>query len=189
MAGRDNLIATAQSRSFTDGAPAHAQGITDERSAEEIRQNIAATRDSITETVDQLSSRVQRTLDWKTYVADYPLAATGVAAGLGILLGYFIQPRATPGQRIHDALADLIEDTTQRVQTQLGPLGEAGLPRPGLGQTLRAAAFGTLITAAGDFARYQFADKNTLQQESEQSFYGDGTDAARFADTRHPHNY
>lgn len=187
MAGRDNLIATAPSRSLaslTGGTPV--QGFNEERSAEEIRQNIAATRDSITETVDQLSSRVQRTLDWKTYVADYPLAATGVAAGVGILLGYFIQPRASPGQRIHAALADLIEDTTQRVQTQLG---DVGLPGPGLGQTLRAAAFGTLIKAAGDFARDQFAKKNRLQQETEESFYGDGTDAAGFAETRHPRDY
>jgi ElaB/YqjD/DUF883 family membrane-anchored ribosome-binding protein len=188
MAGRDNLIATTSSRSFTEGAPAQGvtHAVTDERSAEEIRQNIAATRDSITETVDQLSSRVQRTLDWKTYVADYPLAATGVAAGIGILLGYLIQPRATPGQRIHDALADLIEDTTHRVQSQLG---DAGLPRPGLGQTLRAAAFGTLIKAAGDFARDQFTEKNRLQQESEESFHEDGTDAARLVELRHPRDY
>ncbi len=190
MAARDNLIATAPSRSLTGGAPAlgATHAVTDERSAEEIRQNIAATRDSITETVDQLSSRVQRTLDWKTYVADYPLAATGVAAGLGILLGYFIQPRATPGQRIHAALADLIEDTTQRIQTQLG---DVGLPRPGLGQTLRAAAFGTLITAAGDFARDKFAEKDRFEnQAGEESFYADDAEAAaRFVAPRHPPNY
>ncbi len=183
MAARDNLSAAASH------APAgNVSGLTDERSAEEIRHNIAATRDSITETVDQLSSRVQRTLDWKTYVADYPLAATGVAAGLGILLGYIIQPRATPGQRIHAALADFIEDTAQRVQIQLG---EAGLPRPGLGQTLRATALATLVQAAGDFARDKFAEKNRFEnQAGEESFYADDAEAAaRLATPRHPSDY
>ena len=46
-----------------------------ERSAREIRQDIAAKRDSIADTVDRLSDRFQRTLDWRTYAAEYPFVA------------------------------------------------------------------------------------------------------------------
>ncbi|NOT62480.1 MAG: DUF3618 domain-containing protein [Acidobacteria bacterium] len=186
MAARDNIIVTPSS-GHSPAGNGSAAGLTDERSAEEIRNNIAATRDSITETVDQLSSRVQRTLDWKTYVADYPLAATGVAAGLGILLGYFIQPRATPGQRIHTALADLVEEGAQRVQAQLG---EAGLPRPALGPTLRATALAMFVKTAGDFVREKFAEKDRFEnQAAEESYYADDTSAASFAAPRHPHDF
>ncbi len=43
-----------------------------ERSAEEIRQDIAAKRESISETVDRLGERIQETLDWREYVVEYP---------------------------------------------------------------------------------------------------------------------
>ena len=183
MAERDYVTADSP-YSSADSAPAYSSGA--ERSADEIRNNIAATRDSITETVDQLSSRVQRTLDWKTYVADYPLAAAGAAAGLGILLGYFIQPRATPSQRINTALADMIEDTACRFQQQLDGVG---LQRPGMGQTLRATALATLVQAAGNFARDKFAEKKHGLAGDEGSYYADDTDAAYRADARHLRDY
>src|SRR5215475_13734778 len=86
-----------------------------ERSAEEIRQDIAARRESITETVDRLSDRFQQTLDWKAYVSDHPLAALGVAAGLGFLAARMIKPRRpSAGKRIKGALAYGIEDMAGR---------------------------------------------------------------------------
>src|SRR5215470_13518777 len=90
-----------------------------ERSAEEIRHDIAARRESITEAVDKLSDRFQRTLDWRAYVSDYPLVALGVAAGLGILTSRIFRPRPSPGERIKDALAYSFEDLTNRFQRQL----------------------------------------------------------------------
>ena len=55
-------------------------GVTD-RSAETIRRDIAARRDSISDTVDELSDRVQAALDWRTYVAEHPFIAIGAVAG------------------------------------------------------------------------------------------------------------
>src|SRR5262245_19936041 len=73
-----------------------------ERSAEEIRQDIVARRESITDAVDRLSDRFQQTFDWRAYVSDYPLAALGVAAGLGFLAARIIKPRPSAGKRIKD---------------------------------------------------------------------------------------
>ncbi|HEX4949974.1 MAG TPA: DUF3618 domain-containing protein [Blastocatellia bacterium] len=166
MAERDYL--TTGTASSTGAA-----GLGTERSSDEIRQNIAATRESITETVDELSSRVQRTFDWKTYVADYPLAATGVAVGLGVIVGLMVRPRPTPGERITAALADVVEDAADRFQTQLSDLG---LGKTGASHTLRGAVIGMLLQAAGDFARnkigtFQHREEQQERHADEQGYY------------------
>lgn len=48
------------------------QDETSDRSAVAIRQDIAAKRESISETVDKLGDRIHETLDWREYVAEYP---------------------------------------------------------------------------------------------------------------------
>jgi hypothetical protein len=120
-----------------------------ERSAEEIREDIAARRESITEAVDRLSDRFQQTWDWKTYVSDYPLAALGVAAGLGFLAARIIKPRPSAGERIKDALAYGVEDLASRFRHQLQNVAphSSGLGS-GLGRTLKAAATGLITKAA-----------------------------------------
>jgi len=151
MAERDDLTAVSW----------QGQASGDERSAEEIRQDIAARRESITEAVDRLSDRFQRTLDWRAYVSDHPLAALGVAAGLGLLaartLGIF-KPRLSPGERIKDALAYSIEDLGARFRHQLEDLAprKSGL---GLGGTVKAAATGMITKAVTDYLRNGFADR------------------------------
>jgi ElaB/YqjD/DUF883 family membrane-anchored ribosome-binding protein len=176
MAERDYLTTSASSYDNPT-----ASGAAFERSSEEIRQNIAATRESITETVDELSSRVQRTFDWKTYVADYPLAATGIAAGVGLMLGFLIRPRTTPAQRVSRAFAEMVEDTAHRFQDQFDGIG---MRRPGLGQTLRAAAIASLVQAAGDFARNKITGiQGTNQTETVEEYYTDD------ADPRHSRRY
>jgi hypothetical protein len=130
-----------------------------ERSAEDIRQDIAARRESITETVDRLSDRFQQTFDWKAYVSDYPLAALGVAAGLGFLAASIIRkPRPSAGKRIKDALAYGIEDLAGRFHHQL----ENVAPRrsgSGLGRTVKAALTGLVTKAATDYLQNRFADR------------------------------
>lgn len=80
-----------------------------ERSSTEIRNDIAARRESISQTVGQLGEKIHETLDWKGYVARYPYAAIGVALGAGIIVGSFLKRRASPTERIVDALVDKVD--------------------------------------------------------------------------------
>jgi hypothetical protein len=127
----------------------------EERSAEEIRQDIAARRESISETVDRLSDRFQRKLDWRSYVTDYPLAAVGVAVGVGFLLSGLFKPRPSPRERIMDAVAESLEDVTDRFRDRLADL-DLPVKRPGLGKTVKAALTATLTKAALDYGKRRF---------------------------------
>jgi ElaB/YqjD/DUF883 family membrane-anchored ribosome-binding protein len=158
MAERSDL--TSGPSSFRQGQGQQGQDVISgaERSAEDIRQDIAARRESITETVDRLSDRFQQTFDWKAYVSDYPLAALGVAAGLGFLAARIIKPRPSTGQRIKDALAYGIEDLAGRFHHQLGNVAphRSG---SGLGRTVKAALTGLVTKAATDYLQHRFADR------------------------------
>jgi len=131
-----------------------------ERSAEEIRHDIAARRESITETVDRLSDRFQQTLDWRAYVSDYPLAALGVAAGLGFLAARIIKPRPSAGKRIKNALAYGIEDLAGRFRNQLENVAP-NRSGSGLGRTVKAALTGLVTKAATDYLQDRFGARYT----------------------------
>ena len=103
------------------------------RSAEEIRRDIAARRDSISGTVDRLGDRIQETFDWRTYLADYPLVALGVAAGAGFLFAGLVRRKPTPQERIVDALSETVEDLTDRLRSNLDDVlkhNQSALKRP-----------------------------------------------------------
>src|SRR5215470_9819134 len=162
MAERNNL--TSGPSSFRQGQGQQGQQGQDvisgaERSAEDIRQDIAARRESITETVDRLSDRFQQTFDWKAYVSDYPLAALGVAAGLGFLATRIIKPRPSAGKRIKDALAHGIEDLAGRFQDQLGNVAPSR-SRSGLGRTVKAALTGLVTKAATDYLQNKYGARH-----------------------------
>jgi len=158
MVERNNL--TSGPSSFRQGQGQQGQDVISgaERSAEDIRQDIAARRESITETVDRLSDRFQQTFDWKAYVFDYPLAALGVAAGLGFLAARIIKPRPSAGKRIKNALAYGIEDLAGRFHHQLENVAphRSG---SGLGRTVKAALAGLATKAATDYLQNRFADR------------------------------
>ena len=161
MAERNNLSAAWPGpSSSTEGSR---EGST-ERSADEIRQDIAARRESITETVDRLSDRFQRTLDWRAYVSDYPLAALGVAAGLGFLAASMFRPRPSPGERIKDALAYSVEDLTDRFRHQLDNLAPRN-SNLGLGRTVKAAATGLITKAVTEYLRNRLANRGASGYE------------------------
>jgi ElaB/YqjD/DUF883 family membrane-anchored ribosome-binding protein len=143
---------------LTTGSFSSASAQAQERSAEEIRQDIASTRESITETVDQLSDRFQQTLDWRTHVRDYPLAALGAATGLGFLVGVLIKPRSTPRQRIKEAFADSIEDLADRFRLQMDGVG-LQRSKMGLSRTIKAAATGAITKAATDYLRARLTQR------------------------------
>ena len=127
-----------------------ASNIEPERSAEEIRQDIAAKRESISETVDKLGDRIHQTLDWREYIAEYPYVALGAAALVGCMFAGIFKRRPSPRERIYDALAESIEDVRDNLRSSIeGAVGKKG----GLGKTAKAAVTATITKAAIDFAK------------------------------------
>jgi ElaB/YqjD/DUF883 family membrane-anchored ribosome-binding protein len=139
MAERNNIA--TQTRAGDDD---------DARSAEAIRQDIAAKRDTISETVDKLGDRIHESLDWREYLADYPMVALGLAAGVGFLVSGIFKHRPTPQERIMDAVADITEDLTDRVSSVAGSALKKKLIS---GKTVKAALTATVTKAALDFAK------------------------------------
>lgn len=150
MAERNHLR-TAESGAAPGTAPAC--------SAEEIRQDIASTRESITDTVDQLSNRFEQSLDWRTYVSDYPLVALGVAAGIGFLASGLFRHSPSSKERITNALADTFEDMTERVRYRL----DTGSRAPGLMEAVKSAAFSAIARAASGYLRDRVIGGDTLE--------------------------
>lgn len=123
-----------------------------DRSAQDIRHDIAAKRETISETVDKLGERIQETLDWREYIAQYPFAALAAAAAAGCLVsGIIPKSRPTPQERISDAVAEMVEDVTGRLRGSLGDVipGKSITP----GKTVKAAATAALTKAAMDYAQ------------------------------------
>ena len=118
-----------------------------ERTCDEIRQDIAARRESITETVDKLSERVNRTLDWRVYVTEHPLVATGLAAGVGVLVAGIFKPRPTPGERILAAFSETVEAVTGRLREQLEQLPAKPISSRQSVQAVAAALVAKAVTS------------------------------------------
>jgi hypothetical protein len=115
-----------------------------DRSAHEIRRDIAATRDSIKDTVDRLNDRVEMALDWRTYVAHSPFVALGVAAGFGFLLTRMFQPQPSARERFVDLLVDSVEDFSGQVRRRLDHVPSEGT---GAARAIKAAV-STIATQA-----------------------------------------
>jgi ElaB/YqjD/DUF883 family membrane-anchored ribosome-binding protein len=122
-------------------APMSVEDAMPERSAEEIRQDIAAKRESLSKAVDRLDERIHQTLDWRRYLYDHPYAVLGIAAGLGFLVSGLFRPRPTLGERIMDTLATSAEGLTDRFRDTVSN-GSLEM-NSGLGGTMKA----TLVAA------------------------------------------
>jgi ElaB/YqjD/DUF883 family membrane-anchored ribosome-binding protein len=140
----------------TNIATQRAQNPAAERSAEEIRQDIAAKRETISQTVDKLGEKIHETLDWREYIGQYPIAALGVAAGLGFLVSGIFKHKPTPQERIADAIAELTEDLTGRVSNIAGDTLKKKLVS---GKTVKAALTGVITKAAIDYAKGQVSTR------------------------------
>jgi ElaB/YqjD/DUF883 family membrane-anchored ribosome-binding protein len=124
------------------------EGATLERSAEEIRHDIAAKRESLSNMVDRLDERIHQTLDWREYIGDHPYAALGIAAGLGFLIWGIFRPHPTSGERIIEALAESAEGLTDRFRETVSnsPLEKES----GLGRAVKATVATAVTRAALD---------------------------------------
>lgn len=145
-----------------------------DRSAGAIRQDIAAKRESISETVDKLGERIQETFDWHEYVGEYPGVALGLAAGAGFLIAGIFKRKPTPQERILDAVAELSEEMTDRVG---GVMAGVIQKKMFSGNTVKAAATAMIAKAAVEFLKNRLSgavagNKSLPQQPQTQSKFG-----------------
>ena len=145
-----------------------------DRSAEAIRKDIAARRDSIAETVDELSDRVQAALDWRTYVAEHPFVAVGVTAGLACTVTALIKRRQSPQDRIAEALAEGVEDLAGRFRDALGTLPLVRRARIGrtlwsIGSTIATAAIAKRLKQQPDQTETPPVERGVAARASSQS--------------------
>jgi hypothetical protein len=90
-----------------------------ERSTRDIRRDIAQEVANITQTIEQIGNRINRKLDWREYLNDYPYWALGAAAGLGYLASGIFRTGGTIGkgesesnnETDHNSLGDLFAET------------------------------------------------------------------------------
>ena len=82
-----------------------------ERSSEDIRQDIAKEKESISQTVEQIGERIKEKMDWRGYVKDSPYWALGAAVGLGYLASRMFIRRTTPMERIMRPIAEEVRDS------------------------------------------------------------------------------
>ena len=153
MVERDNL-SIAPTRKASD----------EERSAEEIRQDIAAKRESITETVERLNDKFQSTLDWRTYASDYPFVALGAAFGLGYLVSRVFAPKPSPRDRILEAIADSVEDFKDQFGDYLDIVPQK---KNTISTSVKAAATALLTKAATDYVKNVVSSRLTNSEETE----------------------
>jgi len=124
-----------------------------ERTAEAIRQDIAARRDSISETVDRLGERIQGSLDWRQQVGNHPFAAIGIAAAAGVLLSSLFRHRPGPKERIMDAIAEVVEDVTGQARTKIAGVVGSGLARGVVRTSIGALAAKTVANLVRENSR------------------------------------
>jgi hypothetical protein len=90
-----------------------------ERSTRDIRRDIAQEVANITQTIEQIGKRINRKLDWREHLNDYPYWALGAAAGLGYLASGMSRTGDIPGkgetgsdsETDHNSLGDLFAET------------------------------------------------------------------------------
>lgn len=120
-----------------------------ERSSDKIRQDIAAKRETISETVDRIEERIQEKLDWKGYVAEYPYWAIGAAAGLGFMAAAMLRRRSSPIDRITDAVADTADDIGGHLLSAVGGV----LARAGGRGLVKGTLYGIATKMAVDWLK------------------------------------
>jgi|SRR5215471_8016776 len=137
------------------------------RSADAIRNDIAAKRETISETVDKLGEKISQTFDWREYVAQYPAAALGLSAACGFLLAGLFKRTPTPQERILDAIAEITEDTKDRVQDAVTGLVQKRLVSR---NTLKAAVTTMATKVAVDFLKERLMPSSPPQPGASRAY-------------------
>jgi hypothetical protein len=124
-----------------------------ERSPEDLRQEIKDKKEAIAETFNRMDQRVHRAIDWRAQAGDHPYLALGLAVGAGCLFSGIFKRKASPRERMMDALAEGVEDITDRVRDRIDSQF-SGPPRGGM---LKAAATALAAKAATAYLRHRLS--------------------------------
>jgi ElaB/YqjD/DUF883 family membrane-anchored ribosome-binding protein len=119
----------------------------DNRNPAQLRNDIEASREAITDTIKRLDEHVHRAVDWRAQVRDHPLVAVGAAAVGGMLLAGMFRRKPSPRDRIVDAIAESVEDITDKVRHRLG----SQLTRTVTGSLLKAAVTTVVAKKATEY--------------------------------------
>ena len=117
------------------------------RDPAQLRNDIEASREAITDTIKRLDEHVHRAVDWRAQVRDHPFVALGTAAVGGMLLAAMFRPKPSPRDRIVDAIAESVEDITDKVRHRLG----SQLTRTVTGSLLKAAVTTVVAKKATEY--------------------------------------
>jgi hypothetical protein len=99
----------------------------EEPSAATLRERVAKRRHSVSESAEQLSERIQRTIDWREQLGRHPYASLGVAATVGVVAARLLTRRRSPAERVAEALADAITETARPIQRAVRRATHPGL--------------------------------------------------------------
>jgi len=128
-----------------------------ERSTKDIRQDIAKEIENITQTIEQIGGRINKKLDWREYLNDYPYWALGAAAGLGYISSGMILSGTPPGKFSIGSCAN--EDHNSLGSLSAGTAGTGLIKATLLGIATKAAvswitnASSTVAANSGERAR------------------------------------
>jgi ElaB/YqjD/DUF883 family membrane-anchored ribosome-binding protein len=117
------------------------------RDPAQLRNDIEASREAITDTIKRLDEHVHRAVDWRAQVRDHPLVALGTAAVGGMLLAAMFRPKPSPRDRIVDAIAESVEDVTDKVRNRIG----SQLTRTVTGSMVKAVVTTVIAKKAAEY--------------------------------------
>jgi hypothetical protein len=149
--------------------PISIRGAGVERSTEDIRQDIAKEKESISQAIEQIGERVKKKMDWRGYVRDSPYWALGAAAGLGYLASRGLTKRPTPVEQIMRPIA---EELRRSLGGLLAGAAGSGLIKVTLISIATKAAANwienassTNVARGGSLAQPQTRGGSTVRQE------------------------
>jgi len=89
------------------------------RTAEQLRQSIAAEKELISETVERMGEKLRNTVDWRMYVREHPFLSLGAAASLGFLISGLFKRRVTPAEHIAEAINRVMHKSEDQSQNAI----------------------------------------------------------------------
>ena len=119
----------------------------DSRDTAQLRNDIEASREAITDTIKRLDEHVHRAVDWRAQVRDHPFVALGTAAVGGMILAGMFKRKPSPRDRIIDAIADSVDDVADKVRNRVG----SQLTRTVTGSLLKAAVTTVVAKKATEY--------------------------------------